>query len=76
MKSNSPKMEHLLPQRVKALREKEQLSQVALAAELELSPGLIASIEIGTSSVSINTLLLLAHYFEVSTDYLLGLTDI
>jgi len=68
-------MTNKLPQRVKELREAKGLSQLALATELNVSSGFIGDIELGRCSVSVDTLIMLANFFEESTDYLLGLVD-
>jgi len=65
MKSN-------LPERLKELRKVHKISQAKLAEALGFAPSFIAEIELGTSSISIETLILLADYFKVTTDYLLG----
>jgi len=68
-------VESELSKRLKLLREERKLPQAKLAEEVGLSAGFIAMIETGKKSVSCDVLIIFAKYFNVSTDYLLGLTD-
>ena len=61
--------------RIKEMREKNKLSQRELANEMKLSSGFIAMIETGHKSVSMKVLIGFAQFFNVSTDFLLGLKD-
>ena len=61
--------------RVKKLRKARKLSQQGLAEVLGLTQTAISGIESGLRTTTIEKLLLLAQFFEVSTDYLLGLKD-
>ena len=61
--------------RVFTLRKQRGLSQKELGAEIGLSHKSISTIESGLTSTSIEKLILLAQFFGVSTDYLLGLKD-
>lgn len=61
--------------RVFELRKQRGLNQKELGAEVGLSHKSISTIESGLSSTSIEKLILLAEFFNVSTDYLLGLKD-
>lgn len=61
--------------RLKDLRLSKQLTQDKLANEISLTRSTIAAYEQGSISPSVDTLLILSSYFEVSIDYLLGLTD-
>ena len=61
--------------RVKKLRKARKLSQQGLAEVLGLTQTAISGIESGLRGTTIEKLLLLAQFFEVSTDYLLGLKD-
>lgn len=57
------------------LRKKKGLSQYDLAVQLGLSRGQISNYELGTRLPDYDTLIKIADYFGVTTDYLLGLTD-
>lgn len=61
--------------RVKKLRKSRKLSQQELAEALGLAQTSISGIESGLRTTTIEKLILLAKFFEVSTDYLLGLKD-
>lgn len=62
----------LFPKRLQALREKRNLSRRTLAELCGLSKNMISLYERGEKAPSIEALVSLADYFEVSTDYLLG----
>ncbi len=61
--------------RVKELRKQKRLSQTELGEVLGLTHKSISTIESGVRGTTIEKLILLAKFFEVSTDYLLGLKD-
>lgn len=61
--------------RLKELREGKNLSQQRLAIELNVSQATISKYELGLAEPDIPTIIQLAGYFHVSTDYLLGLSD-
>ena len=62
--------------RLKTLRSKEDKTPAEIAKLLELDIDQIHKLEDGSLSTSLDFLVKLAGYFQVSTDYLLGLTDI
>ena len=68
-------MRSKLSQRLKQLRKERGISQVKLADALNINNITIAKIETGERSTSIETLIVIAEFFGVSTDYMLGLTD-
>lgn len=61
--------------RLKELREGRGLSQHKLAIDLKLNQNTISRYETGTREADYATLILLADYFDVSIDYLLGRSD-
>ncbi len=65
----------IFARRVKELRTERQLSQTELGTILGLTHKSISTIESGLRTTTLEKLILLAKYFEVSTDYLLGLRD-
>ena len=65
-----------LSYRLKLLREEKGISQYKLAEHLNLSRGLLSNYEQGSREPDYDTLILLADYYEVSTDYLLGITNV
>ena len=65
----------LFAYRVKKLRRQQKLSQQELGDALGLTQKTISAIEGGNRTTTIEKLILLAKFFDVSTDYLLGLKD-
>ena len=65
----------IFSQRVYQLRKQRGLNQKELGEIVGLSHKSISTIESGLTSTSIEKLILLAQFFGVSTDYLLGLKD-
>ena len=62
--------------RIRELRERDKMTQAELAAKLGVSPSTLGRIEKGEiEKVSSDILVKLARIFEVSTDFLLGVTD-
>ncbi|MCI8759157.1 MAG: helix-turn-helix transcriptional regulator [Oscillospiraceae bacterium] len=62
--------------RIKELRKERGLKQVEMAQLLNCAENHYQKIEYGQVNIPSLTLLFLADYFDVSTDYLLGRTDI
>lgn len=62
-------------QRLKELREKYGMSADDLAAELKMAKAQLLRYENEKNDVTSGILLRIAKYFDVSTDYLLGLSD-
>ncbi|MCQ5028692.1 helix-turn-helix domain-containing protein [Flavonifractor sp. DFI.6.63] len=60
------------PQRLRFLRERKQLSRRALAELCGLSKNMISMYERGEKIPSVEVLIILADFFGVTTDYLLG----
>jgi transcriptional regulator with XRE-family HTH domain len=63
-------------QRLKELRKEKDLTQYKLAEELGFSRGLIGNYELGTREPDHTTTKILADFFDVSIDYLLGRTNV
>lgn len=61
--------------RLKQLRQKHKLTQSELADILGLKPTAISNYESERNEPSFDKLIALSKYFDVSCDYLLGLTD-
>jgi len=61
--------------KIRFLREKHGLKQINLANALQVSPQAVSKWEKGANLPDIFTLLKIAKLFNVSTDYLLGITD-
>ena len=67
--------EKIFAQRVYELRKKRNMNQKELGEVVGLTAKSISTIESGLRSTTIEKLVLLAQFFGVSTDYLLGLKD-
>ena len=63
-------------ERLRGLREKQNLSREKMAKMLGLSYWALSKYETGEREPDFGTLRHLADYFEVSADYLLGRTDV
>ena len=64
-----------LSERLKKLRKDEKISQAKLAEIIGVDKAMFGHVESGKSLVSIQVLMLLADFFKVTTDYLLGRSD-
>lgn len=62
-------------ERLKGLREDNDLTQTDLAKELMLDQRSISCYEIGKVEPSIDTIIKIATFFDISIDYLFGLID-
>lgn len=61
--------------RIKDLREDNGLSQQEIAKIIKTTQQQYSKIEMGKSDISGERLMLLAEFYNVSVDYLLGLID-
>lgn len=61
--------------RIRELREKRGKSQQWLAMKLNVSQTMISKYELGLSEPDISTLICIAKTFNVSLDYLIGVSD-
>ena len=62
-------------EKISELRNKQNLSQQALARCLGVSRSCVNAWEMGTSNPSIKKIIDIAEFFHVSTDYLLGINS-
>lgn len=67
-------MYNIFSQNLKYLRESKNCTQEKLAKDLNLSRGIISLWENGLREPTMSSLNLLADYFDVSIDYLVGRT--
>lgn len=65
----------LFSTRLKELRKEKKLNQTALAEAIGVSQSMIARWESNECEPTAGNILVLASFFEVSTDYLLGKTE-
>lgn len=61
--------------RIKQLREEQNMTQVRLSIELEVSQETISAYESGKHLPSVASLIRLSEIFHTSCDYILGLSD-
>jgi DNA-binding XRE family transcriptional regulator len=61
--------------RIRDLREDEDLKQAYVAVKLHISQQTYQRYESGEREIPVHLLVELAELYDVSTDYLLGLTD-
>lgn len=64
-----------LYKRLKDMREDHDLSQEAVAKILQTSQQQVSKWETGTQMMGVDKYVILAQYYNVSVDYLLGLID-
>ena len=62
--------------RIKQLREKTGLIQEILAAELGITQQMLSKYERDVTFIKVDILKKIAVYFNVTTDYLLGLSEV
>ena len=62
-------------QRIRDLREDRDLTQKQIAKELCCSQQVYSNYELGQRDIPTDILIKLAKFYQVSTDYILGLTD-
>lgn len=63
-------------ERISALRKKQGLKQVELAQRLSVSRQIISYYETGARMPNTEDIVLLAEFFNTTTDYLLGVSDV
>lgn len=62
-------------QRIRALREDRDKSQSQIAALLKVGQRTYCDYELGKTRIPVDSLILLARFYNVSMDYICGLTD-
>ena len=65
----------IFAERVHMLRKQRGMSQKELGEAIGLSHKSISTIESGSRATTLEKLVALARFFQVSTDYLLGLCE-
>ena len=73
METNSTKLK--IAERLRELRKEKELNQIETAKLLNIDKSTIAKYETGTAVPSVNMLVALAKFFDVSAGYILGLED-
>ena len=62
-------------ERLKELRIAKGLSQMQLSIDLHISQSAIAKWELGRTEPTASAIILIAKYFNETTDYMLGVID-
>lgn len=62
--------------RIRQLREKRGLMQQRLASELGITQQMLSKYERDVTVIKVDVLKKIAKYFNVTTDYLLGISDV
>lgn len=62
-------------ERIRALREDKDITQKNLADHFHIAQNTYSQYENGKREIPISVLIKLCQYFEVSSDYILGLSD-
>lgn len=65
----------ILAERLKTLRQESGLSIFELSQKISISVASLCRWENGTTDIKSDQLIILAEFFQVSVDYLLGLED-
>ncbi len=65
----------MIYKRIRDLREDNDLTQQNLADALHINRRTYSAYENGVNSMTPETLIKIANFYDVSVDYLLGLTD-
>ena len=65
----------LFGQRLRALRNQSGETQTQLGESLSITKGRISEMENGNSMATLDKVALICEHYNVSADYLLGLTD-
>lgn len=68
-------METIFKQRLKELRIEKSITQQKLANDIHYSLSIVNKWENGKKSPNLDALIVLAKYFKVSADYLIGFED-
>ena len=63
-------------ERIRALREDADLSQSAVAELLKFGQKTYSDYELGKTRIPPDRVLILAKYYDVSLDYLCGISDV
>ena len=65
----------VIGERIKTLRIDKKVTQKEIAEEIGVSPVSVQRFEYGSVRPSLDTIIALADYFNVSLDYLVGRSD-
>ena len=63
-------------ERIRALREDADLTQAAVAALLKVGQRTYCDYELGKTRIPVDSLIILARLYNVSMDYMTGVSDL
>lgn len=63
-------------ERIRALREDKDLTQAQVACLLSVGQKTYSDYELGKTRIPLDSILVLAKYYDVSMDYLSGASDV
>lgn len=66
----------MIGQRLKELRKSRRITQTELSERINISQSTLANFENEKRTLPIDILIKIAQYFDVSTDYILGLSEV
>ena len=66
----------MIENRIRELRKNHSMSQEALGAIINTTPQTVSKMEKSTFAISTDLLINMSYYFNVTTDYILGISDI
>ena len=70
------KVETTYTDRIRALREDNDLNQTRIAQLLNVGQKIYSDYELGKIRIPIDSLIVLAKFYNVSMDYICGVTDV
>jgi len=62
-------------ERIRALREDRDLTQTFIASLLHIGQKTYSDYELGKTRIPLDSVILLAKYYDVSMDYICGVSD-
>ena len=68
-------MKDILAKRLRECRKKSGLTQINIATYCDITEHAYQNYELGTREPRLSILVRIAQFYEVSVDYLVGLTD-
>lgn len=63
-------------ERIRALREDNDLSQTYVASMLNVGQRTYADYELGKTRIPVDSLIILAKYYDVDMNYITGVSDV
>ncbi len=63
-------------ERIRALREDNDLTQTYIANLLKIGQKTYSDYELGKTRIPVDSIILLARFYDVSTDYICGVSNI